>query len=212
MQYYNRKSDILVTDSEVEIVALSEIKTALKIDSNDEDDLLRGYIKAARQKAEAYTGRAFITQTRKLTMDGFGKQSDLPIGFYQIPKEYFTQSGDYVEVPVKPLQSVTSLNTYATDNSSSTFNSSNYTLDTASGRIYLDIGATWPSNLRNRNAVEVTYKAGYGDNPDDVPEAIRQALMMLTAQYYESRGMCEISCACKSLLDPYRILDNNWLC
>jgi hypothetical protein len=214
MKYHNRKSDILVTDSTVEVVALAEIKNALKIENNHDDDLLSSYIKTARQLAESYTQRAFITKTRKLTLDSFGKgEVDLPVGMHQIPKEYFYQSGDYIEVPYKPLLTVTSIVTYSLDNSATTFSNTKYTLDTASGRIYLNTGSTWPTSLRNRNAVEVTYTCGYGANPKDVPMAIKQGIMAYASQLYESRGMCaEMPCQVKELLNPYRVLNDNWLC
>lgn len=214
MQYYNRKSIIKVTDATAELFSTSDVKTFLRIDFNDDDTIIDNYLKSARLMAEQYTGRAFINQTWKLTMDSFGGNVDdnLPIGFYEKPKEWFYRYSDFIELPIKPLSSVTSLVTYAKDNTSSTYSASNYTIDTASGRLYLNEGQVFPSNLRNRNAVELTFVAGYGAAASNVPMDIRQAVMQLTASMYEARGLCEMPCSCKALLDNYKILDANWLC
>lgn len=37
----------------------------------------------------------------------------------------------------------------------------------------------------------VTYKAGYGDNPADVPKTLRLAVMLLAAHFYDERATSE---------------------
>ena len=59
----------LVTPPAVEPVTLEEAKQHLRVDGNEDDSLINALITAARQKAEEYTRRAFITQTREFALD-----------------------------------------------------------------------------------------------------------------------------------------------
>ena len=42
-------------------------------------------------------------------------------------------------------------------------------------------------------AIRVSYRAGYGESTEDVPEAVRQAILMMVALMYETRGDCDAS-------------------
>ena len=55
----------------VEVISLALAKTQLRVDFPDDDILITGLITAARQWAEAYTRRAFFTQTIVLSLDQF---------------------------------------------------------------------------------------------------------------------------------------------
>jgi len=75
-----------------EPIELSEAKTHLRVEIDDDDGLIQGMIKAARENCEAVTHRALITQTWKYYLDKWPDK-------------------DYIELPLPPLQSVSSLNT-----------------------------------------------------------------------------------------------------
>jgi len=80
--------------------------------------------------------------------------------------------------------------------------------------LYLKIAAV----STEYDGLVVRYKAGYGDTPDSVPQAIRQAILMLVAHLYESRqgeapaanyeiqARKDIPYAVASLLQPYRVM------
>jgi uncharacterized phiE125 gp8 family phage protein len=57
----------LITPPASEPVTLAEAKSHLRVDLNDDDTLINALITAARQMAEEYTRRAFITQTWEAT-------------------------------------------------------------------------------------------------------------------------------------------------
>jgi len=136
-----------------------------------ENDLLNALITAARQYAEDFQRRAFVTQTWELWLDKF-------------PDE------DYIKIPLPPLQSVSSVKYYDTDDTEATFSSGDYFVDIKSepGRVALNYGETWPTTtLRPVNGVCVTFVAGYGDAATDVPQKVRNAMLLLIGHLYEHR-------------------------
>ena len=54
-----------------EPLTLAETKLALRVDGNEDDNMIIGLIKAARIMAEEYLRRSLITQTWKLQFDNF---------------------------------------------------------------------------------------------------------------------------------------------
>ncbi|NIP96558.1 MAG: hypothetical protein GWO24_25240, partial [Akkermansiaceae bacterium] len=99
--------------------------------------LILGLGKAARTLAEQVQGRALITQTWDLTLDGWPAKG-------------------YFELPRAPLQSITSIKYYDEDDTEATVDSGTYFVDIASepGRVVLNSGESWPSTtLRPVNGV-----------------------------------------------------------
>lgn len=206
----------LVTAPASEPVTTSEVKTFLRIDSSDEDTLLSNLITAARQSAESYTGRAFITQTWKMFLDGwpYGK-GEWWDGVRQLPIRELHGLSE-LNIPLPPLQSITHVKTYDDDDTATTFSSSNYYVSSYSGdyarngRISLRTSATWPTYERDSDGIEIQFVAGYGDSASDVPQQIKQAILQEVAYLYENRSACEGDCiACdvaKRLLNPFKLM------
>jgi uncharacterized phiE125 gp8 family phage protein len=70
---------------------------------------------------------------------------------------------------------------------------------------------TAPVSPLAANGIEIDFVAGYGDAPSDVPQPIRQALLLLVAHWYENREPVEIGATAtvipgsvSSLLSLYR--------
>src|SRR4051794_31826498 len=96
--------------------------------------IVAALITAARTAAEGHLPRSPITQSWKLTL----ALADSPLnrqlsgGVFDLPvSALYGGLGRNVELPKGPVQSITSVTTYALDNSSGTYASSNYFLDTA---------------------------------------------------------------------------------
>ena len=71
----------------------------------------------------------------------------------------------------------------------------------------------WPSAAPHANGIEIAFTAGYGDAAADVPEPIRQALLLLIAHWYEHRSPLEVGPLAQpapdmvaELLAPYRTM------
>jgi len=176
----------LITPPGAEPVTLAEAKAQLKVDTTDDDALIARLIGAARARAEWHTGRALITQSWIQWLDCWTSP---------------------VEIMLPPLIAVTAVTAYAGDDSPAVLEASRYFVDAVSqpGRIVLD--CVPPANLRRRNAVAIAFDAGYGDAADDVPPAIRAAILQMVADLYAHRGdaPAEPSGAAQALLAPYRI-------
>lgn len=169
---------------DVEPVTLSEAKLYCKVDGDEDDELIASLITAARQQAEEYTRRSFVTQTLELSLD----LEDL----FEHP---------YIELPRSPVQSIESINSYDGDDQESVVSSSSYRL--SGDRVVLTSGGTWPSNLRDRDCIVVRYVAGYGA-ASAVPEAIKTAIKAMVAHAYDNRAQVSID-AGLPYLHPYKV-------
>jgi hypothetical protein len=202
-----RKSSVLITAPATEPVTLAEVKAWLRIDTTDEDTILTPLIAGARQVAEKFLRTALITQTWEYTLDLTAQNIDIGEGFYDLPiTEVYGYFPRVIELPYQPVQSITHVKYYDLDNTLTTFDSANYTLDVAGSRFLLDRDATYPT-MRPNASIVIRYVAGYG-TASDVPYAIKIAIMGYIQNIYESRGICDTaSDAEKSLLiklKPYQ--------
>ena len=206
------RSLTLVTPPTDEPVTLEEAKAWLRIDGDDDDDLITSLITAARTAAEEYLRRSLISQSWRLTLDlACSGLRNLPEGVYDLPvSALYGDLGSVISLPKGPVSAISSVTTYDSSNNSSVFDSANYRVDTAGDRLILNSGAAWPSNIRPLSGCEVVYVAGYGE-ANDVPKPIRSGILIYVASLYEQRGMCDDAMALpagtKSLYGPYRIMD-----
>ena len=162
----------LITAPATEPVTRAELQAHLRLDTDDtsENHLLDALITAARQWAEDFQNRRYITQTYDLWLDDF-------------PDE------DYIRIPLPPLVSITSIKYYDTDDVEATFTSSYYFVDTKSepGRVGLNYGEIWPTTtLRPINGVAVRFVAGYGEAAA-VPTKVKQSIKLICGHWYENR-------------------------
>jgi hypothetical protein len=206
-----RSTSTIVTEPSIEPVTLSDVKAYAKIDGSDDDGLLNDLIMTARQSVEKYLKRALITQTWKLTLDlPYNSLAiHLPPGTYQMPvTALYGDMPEDIDLPYKPLQSITSVKFYDTSNTESTYSASNYFADTANGRLIFNDTASLPSNLRQYAACVITFVCGYGADSNTVPSPIKTAIKMFVQKMYDERLICDIPDNCKRLLDQYKV---DWL-
>lgn len=151
----------------IEPVTLAEVKNFLRITDTDDDVLLTQQIAAARRHAEKETRRQLIEATFKLWLDEFPET---------------------IYLPRPPLISVTSPIAYTdVTGAAATFTNYQVTQGREPAIIEPAYGYSWPSTLAQREAVVITYKAGYGTTAASVPAGIRMAIMGLVAHMYENR-------------------------
>jgi len=183
----------LVTAPIIEPVTLEEARVHCKVTSTAEDFLLELAIRAAREHAEAYTGRRFVTQTWDYFLDC------LPIG--------------EIELPYGPLVSVTSVKYFDEAGVEQTLATSEYQVDASSdpGRIAPAYGKSWPSARAQLNAVTVRFVCGYGGLAS-VPFSIKAAILLIVGHLFEHREenqdfqVHEMPLGSERLLFPLRVM------
>lgn len=164
----------------------------------EEDAYISGLIVAARQYVEAVTNRALMTQSWRLPMDAFPQSRT-------------------IYLPVPPLQDVSSITYYDAKGTLQTLDADYYFVDVDSepGRVVLADSFSWPDTHSRPNAVSIQFTAGYGSETNQVPQAIKHAMLMLIAHWYEHREAVvigtsgnvatEVAFAVDALLTPYRV-------
>lgn len=155
----------------VPLVTTVELKAQCRIDSSDDDTLLDGLIAAATAHLDGYSGilgRALLEQTW---------QRD------------FADFSDCMRMPVGDLMSAPVVTYYDIDNVQQVLSSDAYSAlsDEIGPFITLNDGYSWPSVATRLDAVRLTWVAGYGATAADVPAAIKHAVMLLAADWYEHR-------------------------
>jgi len=130
---------------------------------------------------------------------------------------------DYpVLFPCGPVASITSV-AYIDESGTaqSLVENTDYTLDKAHepARIYPVYGTDWPDLRNQRNAVTITYVAGYGLTGSTVPAPLVDAMYLLIGDAYEFKQTAVLAggalmkvvspVAFEALCAPYRIIDED---
>lgn len=119
--------------------------------------------------AYALLGIALISQTWVLLLDSFPR---------------------VIELPVPPLIEVVAIHYLDSAGAEQTLSPSDY-LVTGVGsldRAQIRPRSSWPATQQlNPEAVSIEFKCGFGDDPEDVPAAIRGALLEIIATRYRFR-------------------------
>lgn len=179
-------------------ITLDEAKDQLNIDHTNDDALIDRLIGVVTQRLDGRNGtlnRALLTQTWKWTIDGFSALA---------------------EMPLPPLQSVSSVKYLDSDGVEQTLAADQYQVLGVNGwdkaSIVEAYSASWPSHRSVSEAVNVTFVCGFGDDISDVPEDIRHAAMILLATFYENReayvvgsAATKLPMSADTLLAPHRV-------
>ena len=187
-----------------EPVSLADVKNHLRVDADlSVDDVLIGLlISAARRYGEMVTGRSWITQQWRLQLDGLYSCDCEP-------------GNGIVELDRGIVQSVDAITYLDTSSVSQTMDLAQLAQDLVSlpARISPKFGMVWPVTLPQIGAIQIDYTAGYGDEAEDVPEGLRQWLLVRVSTLYEhrqevevQRGKIETPAFIDGLLDPYKVL------
>lgn len=215
MNTYGYRGHRLQIHPSLEPVTLNDLKNYLRLSGASEDQELVALIEEARQLIEDYSGLALITQTWQLTIDRWPSVHE-PWwdGVRQAHINILDGGNSSLKLPRHPLQSITSVTVYSGDGTPTTVTVGDiFDVDTQQllGRLTLKLGAVWPVALRANNAIEIVYKAGYGDDTVDVPMPLVRAVKQLAAYLYSHRGDGCVDgnpltkSGVASILDTYRV-------
>lgn len=173
----------------VEPVTLAEAKAHLRVDSTDDDAYIAGLVRAAREWVEEYLDRTLVTTQWVMRFDKFPADSTADI---ELPRPPMATSGTATAVTVAYTLE---------DGSTATYSTNLFRVDRAStpGAVKSNYGQTWPPHRQDDNSVSVTWWAGYGASGSDVPAAIRHAMLMLVAFWYDNRSTVLVGSISKQL-------------
>lgn len=177
----------LVTPPATPVVDLADLKRhVVAEDFTDDDAYLTSLELAAVSFLDGHTGllgRCLNNQTWRLSYDCF------PSGA--------------LKIPLGPVTAVDSVQYTDTDGVVQTWDSANYVVDTEGPEGWVVPVDEWPDTQDTVNAVQVTFQAG-----GDIPEAVKQAIRMLVADWYEFRhtpmkNATSIPYGVRSILAPF---------
>lgn len=174
-------------DAASEALSLADVKNHLRITDNDNDDALRLFIAAIRHRTETYLSQTLITSTWQYTLDDFEDEINLPMG---------------------PVQSITSVQYADEDGNEQTLDASLYQFDVR--RIKAAYGNAWPTARKQYDAVTITYLSGK-QHAGQVQADIKLAMLLWIGACDINREnnlvgtvVSEIPGGAESLLRPYR--------
>lgn len=172
----------LVTDSADWPVTIEQVKLHLRVDTDDDDDLIEAFIDAAVESAELFQGRALIDQTWDLYLDSW------PCSVWEGLRRV-----SQIEIPKPPLIEVVGVFYLDSSGAEQTLSASLYTVDTSNepGRVVLKSGS-FPTLPDLANAVRVRFRAGYLDQTvspavESVPKSTKAAILIMIADLYANR-------------------------
>lgn len=156
----------------VEPVSLALAKQHLRVDHNDEDDLITEYIASARAWVESFLERSLIRQTWQMILDEF------------------PAAGENIELRMPPAYDLVSFQYLDDDGDATTVDAAYYDsiLAVDCGIITLASGQAWPVPGDYPGPVRISYRTGYGTAATDVPADIRRAVRTMVEHQYRTRG------------------------
>ena len=184
----------LITPPAEEPVSLARAKLHLRVDHDAEDELIGGWIAAARTLTEKHANRRWVEQQLRLTMtdwpDGGGGSW---VESYIARTTGLSAAGicGAIPLPVEPVTSVDAVKHYDLGGTLRTL-----TADTQY-QTWLDHSpplvapaplTVWPTVQTGRlQAVLIEFTTGYGA-AGDVPEQAKAAILLCLGYWYENRG------------------------
>lgn len=189
-----------ITPPSLEPVDLADVKTHIEYDADDRDDLIAGFISAAREWVENYTGRTLFDTTLELAAEGYPDWQ--------------------IYLPKPPIIEIVSFKYRTSDGTDTTLAADQYTLTdefSLQPRIVPAYGVAWPSTRWQASSLRIRYRAGYAraGSPDErnlIPASLKAAVQLMTGHLFEHReavsevqNMAEIPLGVMALCRPYRV-------
>jgi uncharacterized phiE125 gp8 family phage protein len=174
-------------------VTLAQAKAHLRVDHDDDDTLIGSLIDAAVGYFDGYSGilgRALVAQTWRQDYPGFCQSMLLPVG---------------------PSNVVSAVTYYNGANVQQTLAPATYQIQTGARGPFVSpaAGKAWPVTAQRADAVSITFIAG--QSVSEVPAPIKQAILLLIGQWFETRepvtigaAVAALPFAVDALIAPYR--------
>jgi uncharacterized phiE125 gp8 family phage protein len=186
-------SAILLIPPSAEPWSVAEAKAFLRVEHGDDDAIIAALIAAARGHVEALTRRALLVQRWRVVLDAWPADGRLSLR-------------------MGPLRSVIAARVFDAGGNAHAIDVAAFVVDAAADIIASPCWAL-PLPGRATAGIELDVELGYGGTASDVPDALRHAIRMLVAHWYENRGLAAIGAGVAmlpagvgALIAPYRML------
>ncbi|HEU4804231.1 MAG TPA: head-tail connector protein [Nitrobacter sp.] len=168
---------VLVTPPDITPVSSTDVKAQLHVDHTDDDAMIGALLTAATEHFDRWTGilgRCLVEQTWR---------------------QEFACFAGCLRLPLAPVLSVESITYFDGENAQQTLDASVYVLlaDARGPYVGLKPDQSWPGSYSRRDAISVTFKAGYATTPvqgetpaqSTVPEPIKLAIILQVKLNYD---------------------------
>jgi uncharacterized phiE125 gp8 family phage protein len=184
-------SAILLIPPSAEPWSVAEAKAFLRVEHGDDDAIVASLIAAARGHVEALSRRALLVQRWRFVLDAW-------------------PSDGRFRARMGPLRSVIAARVFDAAGNAHSIDVATFVVDAAADLI---ASPSWSMPLPGRGTagIELDVELGYGAGASDVPDALRHAIRMLVAHWYENRAALGaaapmLPASAAALIAPYRML------
>ena len=186
----------VTTAATAEPITLSALQEHLRVDDSSTTLILSSYLRAGREHVENATRRVLMTQTLTYGLDG-----DWPI----------VNGLQRIELPVQPVQSVTSITYVDASGNTTTLGTDQYALrHTGPNNVaYIEpaYGVQWPAVRNQSQAITVAFVAGY-TSASAIPESLKTAIVLHAELLFDRNPVSKesLESARDSLMASYRVV------
>jgi len=160
-------------------VTVAESKTDLRIQHAAEDSIIEDFISSATDYCQEVVGKKLISQEWR----------------YSISSASFC-----VVLPIAVATEITEINYYDADNNLQSADINDFYFYALEDSAFVEPkhGKNWPATFARRDAISINFKVGYAD-AEAVPAAIKRAIRLLVAHWYECRTAATIGTEAKEI-------------
>lgn len=178
----------LVSGPAAAVLDVVEVRCRLALDDSVQDLAIDAWVRSETARldgADGILGRALVTQTWDVTLDGFpgpyarrgGARWGLAYAYGSGPA--WRYQDDEIALPLPPLQAVVSITYLDSSGTSLTVDPARYRVLRGEPAYLVPMPSqTWPSDTLGDGSVTIRIRVGYGDAGTAVPEPIRSAIVL----------------------------------
>ena len=162
---------VLLVPPAREPLTLADAKAYLRVEHDDDDDLVATLTSSARAEVEARTRRALLTQRWRVVLDAW-------------------PADGRIVVNPSPVREVVAARGYDESGRPAALDTQIFVVDPAAAPGIVSL-PPWAAPMPGRMAagIEIDIECGYGDTAADVPPPLVEAVRLLLAHAYEHRGL-----------------------